>query len=143
MSVSIEKILIEHVKWIEGLSKASVGTGILREIYAPDVHYCDPFHDVVGVESIHKIYEKMFDQMDEVKITVTGRAVNGNMAFVSWRMSVRKKKKRGEMEGATRLRFDEKGLVIELVDFYDASIIFEEAVPILGCFMKWLRKRMG
>lgn len=125
--------------WIESLSKETVTLDALKKLYAPNVHYHDPFHDVDGIESIHKIYDKMFDQMDEIKIKVTGHAVNGSMAFISWKTLVTAGKKQGEFEGTTRLLFDENGLVKDSFDYCDASILFE-GVPILGCIIKWIRR---
>lgn len=138
----MEKIVVDHVAWIESLSKETVSMDALKKVYSSDVHYHDPFHDVVGIDSIHKIYNGMFEQFDEVEIKVTGQAVNGTMAFVSWKMSVKAKKKQGDIEGTTRLRFDENGLIRESLDFYDASIFFE-AIPVLGCLMRWIRKHAG
>jgi hypothetical protein len=40
------------------------------------------------------------------------------------------------------LVFDEKGLVKDTVDYYDASIVFE-TVSVLGSSLKWLRKRLA
>jgi len=89
----------------------------LQKIFAPDVYYHDPFHDVTGAESIHKIYIKVFEKMDETRIKVNGYAVNGFMAFVSLKISVSMKKKKGELEGTTCLVFDENGLVKESLGF--------------------------
>ena len=54
-------------------------------------------------------------------------------------MKVTYKKKLETIEGTTRLVFDEKGLLKDTVNYYDASIVFE-TVPIFGSLLKWLRK---
>lgn len=138
MSFDIDK----HITWIEHLYDEHFTVDDLKQVYSLDVHYRDPFDDVIGVDRMHAICEKAFTQMDQIIIKVTGHAVNGDVAFISWKMDAIYKKKLAMIEGTTRLVFDERGLVKDTVDFYDASIVFE-TIPVLGSFLKWLRKRLG
>jgi len=94
-----------------------------------------PIGDWCGSCRLHAICEKVFDQMDQISIQVTEHAVNGNVAFNSWKVNVTYKKKLETIEGT------KKGLVKATVDYDDASIVFE-TVPVLGSLLKWLRKRL-
>jgi hypothetical protein len=133
----------KHIAWVEHLYDEQQTVEDLKQIYSLDVHYRDPFQEVIGVDRrVHAICEKVFDQMDQISIQVTGHAVNGNVAFISWKMNVTYEKKLETIEGTTRLVFDEKGLVKDTVDYYDASIVFE-TVSVLGSSLKWLRKRLA
>lgn len=134
----------EHISWLENLCKENITNEELRKVYSPEVHYRDPFQDVVGIDRVHAVFDKAFGELDDFKIKVTGHAVNESMstAFISWRMSVTKKKKQMTLEGTTRLLFDDGGLVKESVDFTDASVLFE-AIPILGFVLRWIRNHAG
>jgi hypothetical protein len=140
MSFDIEKAVVERIAFFENFSRETVTLDALKKLYAPNVHYHRPFHDVDGIEEILSDYNRMFDQYDEITFKETAHAASGSTAFISWKTFVKAGKKQGEFDSVTRLLFDEKGLVKDAFVIYDTSI-FYEAVPILGPLMKWVRKK--
>lgn len=92
----------KHIAWVEHLYDEQQTVEDLKQIYSLDVHYRDPFQEVIGVDRrVHAICEKVFDQMDQISIQVTGHAVNDNVAFISWKMNVTYKEKLETIEGTT------------------------------------------
>lgn len=100
----------------------------LRDHYAPQARFRDPFNDVHGVESIERIFRHMFEQLDGPRFVVLDRAVD---APVAWRI-----------HGASRLLFDAAGRVVEHRDYWDAAEELYESVPVLGAVLRRIRARL-
>lgn len=139
MIMTMDKAFDKYAIWLENLTRQSVAMETLKEYYSSDARFRDPFNDCHGIEKVQLAFDKMFDQLDNIHLEVTERAMNGPTAFISWNMSFQVRGKQKELPGVSQLRFDEKGLVSEHLDFWDASPAFDD-IPIIGCVTKLVRK---
>ena len=117
----------------------------LHLCYAPQAHFKDPFNDVRGVDGIRQVFAHMFTTVDHPRFVVTERLVQGQRAFLVWEFhfSMRKWRKGVPqcIRGGTFLRLDpEDGLVLEHQDYWDAAQELYEKLPLLGSFMRALRR---
>lgn len=133
---------VDHlIQFFETLSKAS--TANLGQIYTEDVFFKDPFNEVRGIADVTRIFSHMFDQLDAPRFVVTTHVSQGDQAFLTWDFLFRMKRyARHEqcIRGATHLRFAPDGRVNLHRDYWDAAEELYEKLPVLGSFMRGLKK---
>lgn len=131
------------VRFFERLSPATLDR--LETIYAPDACFRDPFNEVRGVPAIRRIFEHMYRQVDEPAFHVSARFLNPDEAMLVWLFSFRFKGSRQiqQLEGTTRLRFDERGRVTLHRDYWDPAQGVYEKLPAIGAVARWLRARLS
>ena len=130
------------VALFEALVPADVAR--LREYYAPDAHFKDPFNDVRGLAAIERVFAHMFDSLDEPSFVVHEALAEGDQCFLTW--DFRFRFRRGDrtlqtVRGATHLRFDAQGRIALHRDYWDAAEELYEKLPLVGTLMRWLRRR--
>ncbi|KAB8058360.1 nuclear transport factor 2 family protein [Janthinobacterium sp. FT14W] len=136
-----EGALARLVAFYEELSLESLVQ--LNALYAPDARFKDPFNDVVGHAAILAIFEHMFVQVDAPRFVVLESLVQGEQAFLTWEFRFRMKRLvSGEqcIRGASHIRFDGQGRVVVHRDYWDAAEELYEKLPLLGPFMRLLRR---
>ena len=133
--------LARLVAFYEHLSLESLAQ--LGAVYAPDARFKDPFHEVVGHAAILAIFEHMFAQVDAPRFIVQDSVGQGAQAFLTWEFRFHMKRLvAGEqcIRGATHVRFDGQGRVVWHRDYWDAAEELYEKLPVLGAFMRLLRR---
>ena len=130
------------VQWYETLTPQT-----LREVetlYAPAARFKDPFNEVAGPQAVRGIFEHMFRTVREPRFVVHLAVVQGNDCFLTWDFLFRfqgRDTSLQQVRGATHLRFDEQGRVALHRDYWDAAEELYEKLPLLGGFMRWLKRR--
>ena len=129
------------VQFFESLTAESVQH--LDCVYATDVSFKDPFNDVRGLPAITHIFSNMFTQVDDARFVVTTQIVRGDTAFLTWDFLFRMKRFSTAQQcirGATHLRFATDGRVNFHRDYWDAAEELYEKLPILGGFMRLIKR---
>lgn len=131
------------VAFYETLSPQSLEQ--LAAVYEADAHFRDPFNAVQGLEAIRAIFQHMFDTLEQPRFAVTTCVVQGVNGFLVWefRFGMRSVR-RGEeqcIRGATHVMLSPAGRVAVHRDYWDAAEELYEKIPLLGGFMRWLRRR--
>ena len=140
-TASVEGPLARLVAFYEHLSLESLAQ--LGAVYAPEAQFKDPFNEVVGHVAIRAIFEHMFVQVDAPRFVVLESLGQGEQAFLTWEFRFRMKRLvSGEqcIRGATHVRFDAQGRVVLHRDYWDVAEELYEKLPLLGSFMRWLRR---
>lgn len=115
----------------------------LAQVYAPDARFKDPFNEVRGIGEIGRIFEHMFEQVNEPHFVVTARVLDGSQAFLTWEFLFRMKRFSKETQcilGATHIIFDADGKVAVHRDYWDAAEELYEKLPLVGSLMRWLKQ---
>jgi len=117
---------------------------LLANCYAKDAHFKDPFNDVSGRDNIRRIFAHMFTSLNEPRFKVTEQLIQGQKAFLEWEFRFSLQRWRTEqiqyIRGATLMRFNTQGLVMDHRDYWDTAEEFYEKLPVLGVLMRWLRR---
>lgn len=114
--------------------------------YTPDVRFRDPFNDIRGIESLRRLLEHMYRQLNEVSVTVDEVSGRPPVVYLRWRFSFRLHGERTEREpidGVSRVVFAPDGRVCEHVDYWDAAGQLYSQFPVVGGLMRWLRRRLA
>lgn len=117
----------------------------LREFYAPEAYFKDPFNEVRGLAAIEGIFAHMFTALDQPHFVVTGRVQQGGECFLTWDFRFRflrfERSRWQTVRGASHLRLDEQGLVTWHRDYWDAAEELYEKLPAVGGLMRWLKRQ--
>jgi hypothetical protein len=129
--------------FFETLSPQSVAQ--LHTVYDEQATFKDPFNEVQGLPEIERIFRHMYVALDQPHFVVTGQVVDGAQAFLTWEFRFRFKRfdttTLQAVRGASHVVFNEQGLVTLHRDYWDAAEELYEKLPVLGGFMRWLKKR--
>jgi ketosteroid isomerase-like protein len=129
----------------EGLTPEDVRR--LGEFYTTAAYFRDPFNEVRGLAAIQRIFDHMFENLDDVRFVFRDEVVDGGGAFVSWDMGfrVRRWKAGGRIEvhGASHLRFAPDGRVSYHRDYWDTGEELYARLPAIGPVIRYLRRRLA
>ncbi len=137
--------LIKLVEYFESVSEATVPQ--LRNFYAPDAYFKDPFNEVHTVDQIEHIFAHMFGPLSEPRFIVHSRIEQEDEAFLTWDFRFRIKKYKPDVEqvirGGSHLRFDAQDKVCYHRDYWDAAEELYEKLPFIGGIMRFMKRRMA
>ena len=128
----------------ESLERANLPQ--LGELYTPDARFKDPFNEVQGVAAIQRVFEHMFDSLDEPRFRIRDAIVQGPQCFLSWDFVFRMKRfSRAEqlIRGGSHLVLAGDGRIREHRDYWDAAEELYEKLPVVGALMRCLKRRAG
>lgn len=136
--------LQRYVEAFESLTETTLHTQ-LAPLFDPLVVFQDPFNRVAGKAETLNIFDHMFATLDQPQFKVTYQALDGNVGFINWRFhfSLQQEKPVTVIEGMSRVRFNEQGLVTEHIDFWDAGAEVYAKVPLLGWGIRQVAKRLS
>lgn len=130
------------VQRFEGISPDTLDA--VAELYALDARFKDPFNEVQGPEAIRRIFEHMFESLDEPRFVVHEAIVQGRQAFLAWDFHFRMKRfDRAPqiIRGSSHLVLAADGRITLHRDYWDAAEELYEKLPLVGSLMRWLKKR--
>ncbi|PUA18218.1 nuclear transport factor 2 family protein [Glaciimonas sp. PCH181] len=136
-----QQALLRLVAFFETLS--TVNLELIPLVYAQDAWFKDPFNEVTGLPAIKQLFAHMFVQVDGPRFVVTHHMRQDDSAFLTWDFYFRMKRFSAAeqcIRGATHCRFDSEGYVIYHRDYWDAAEELYEKLPVLGGFMRILKR---
>lgn len=131
----------ELAQWFATLTPISLQN--IDDIYAQTATFRDPFNQVVGIASIQRIYQHMFEQLGEPRFVITSKLVDSAEAFMTWQFLFTLYDKAYKIEGGTHFQLDEHGLIVLHRDYWDAAQELYEKIPVLGAVLRLLRKKLS
>ena len=137
--------LDDLIRYFETITEATVPQ--LRDFYAADAYFKDPFNEVHKVAQIEQIFDHMFGPLSEPRFIVHTRIEQGDEAFLTWDFRFRIKKYKPDVEqairGGSHLRFDVQNKVCYHRDYWDAAEELYEKLPLVGGLMRFMKCRMA
>ena len=114
----------------------------MRDLYAPNVYYRDGFKDLQGIDALEAYLISALPDMHVHSLDLQDMTVHDGNYYLLWttQFSLKSKKEIISLTGMAHLRFDKDGRVIFEQGFWDTGVIYER-VPIIGSFIRWLKKR--
>lgn len=144
--------LARYVDLMSDLSPARLAT--LADIVTDDIHFRDPFNDVTGRAHFARCLEDMLAQIADLRIEVThasqlealGGSRDATRHALYWRFGghlVKLGGRRWDVTGVAIVTLAADERVCEHLDYWDAAGGLYEQLPLLGGFMRWLRRRLA
>lgn len=137
------KILAEYISFYENISPRSVP--LVEKLVSLDIRFKDPFNDVRGVGNVKKIFYHMFDNVESPKFVVNDISFSdkNNNAYLKWLFTFRVNGKNKQIQGMSEVLFSHDGKISEHIDYWDAGENFYEDIPVLGGFIRWVKKKVS
>ena len=139
----IEPDLQRYIDFFEDLREDRLAR--LSDVLPDDVHFVDPFNDVIGLDKVRLIFKHMFRHLESPKFNVTHASSvpgSGRAGMLRWEFSAIPKRGRGRepmrITGMSEVHLAADGRIHEHIDHWDAGRQFYERIPLLG----WLLKRI-
>ena len=137
---------LDHlIRYFGTITEATVPQ--LRDFYAADAYFKDPFNEVHKVEQIEQIFAHMFGPLSDPRFIVHDRIEQGDEAFLTWDFRFRIKKYKPEVQqvirGGSHLRFDAQNKGCYHRDYWDAAEELYEKLPLIGGLMRFMKRRMA
>lgn len=124
-------------QWYATLSPSSLDN--IGQYYCANAHFKDPFNDVQGLAAIEKIFRHMFSSTEQPWFAFKDMVLQEQQAFLSWEFHFCLRGKQYTILGGSFLRFDERGLVEEHRDYWDAAEELWQKLPLIGGIVRCLR----
>lgn len=113
----------------------------IDEFYAEQAFFKDPFNEVNERNKIKRIFEHMFETTEKPVFIFDDCIIAGDQAFLSWRFVFGLRGKQYKVIGASHLRFASDGKICMHRDYWDPAEELWQKLPILGIFIRWLRRK--
>tara|TARA_B110000977_G_scaffold93736_1_gene124014 strand:+ start:498 stop:923 length:426 start_codon:yes stop_codon:yes gene_type:complete len=113
----------------------------LPEFFADQARFKDPFNDVTGIEQINKVFHHMFEILDTPKFIIDEAVLESDVAYIKWNFTGVSNAKQLKLVGLSRVVFNDRGLVSEHVDYWDASEQFYMKLPVIGSILRFIRNK--
>lgn len=129
-------------QFFETLTPASVQA--IGNVYTDNAYFKDPFNEARGLLAVRRVFEHMFEQLDDPRFRIERAVAEGNDAFLTWECHFRLKQPasgRLSIRGATHIQFAPDGRVSHHRDYWDAAEELYEKQPLLGTLMRWLKRQ--
>ncbi len=131
------------VRFFEQLDRHDLQS--LDQFYAPQAYFKDPFNEVRGPDEIRRLFEHMYQVLEQPRFVITERVVQLPQCVLMWEFRFRFRRFDRQHEqvvrGSSHLRFDAQGQVHYHRDYWDAAEELYEKIPGLGLLMRWLRRQ--
>jgi len=121
----------EYARFYETLSPESLDR--LSALTLENIHFKDPFNDVIGQAAMRAIFERMFKEVEAPAFSVNHIICEKNICYLRWRFTGTLKlfgKHALAIEGVSEIVLDEDGRVIEHIDHWDAMNQFLLRMPV-------------
>lgn len=115
----------------------------LRELYAADAWFKDPFNEVRGIEAVERIFHHMFVQVSEPRFEIESHIHEGDQAVLIWILHFRDGGRCLRIRGASHLSFDADGKVCRHRDYWDTAEELYGHYPLIGAVLRWLARRLA
>lgn len=117
---------------------------LLGEVYADDVQFTDPLHQVNGLSALGDYFARMYANVTSVRFDFERVLAGAGEAMLTWTMHLQHPRLSAKeplaLPGATHLRFGEK--VHYHRDYFDAGALLYERLPVLGGVVRAIRRRV-
>lgn len=124
-------------------SADSIRAGV-RDLYAEDAYFGDPFKSVSGIDAIEAYFLKMAEPVESCTFSIDGVNGNGGEYFFWWTMDLVSKAAKNKPVtalGMSHVRFNPDGKVVFQQDYWDSSSLLDR-LPVVGYFTRAVKRRL-
>ena len=137
--ISRQHALTSYIIFFEQMKREDLVR--LPEFFADQARFKDPFNDVTGIEQINKVFHHMFEVLDTPKFIIYEAVLESDVAYIKWNFTGASNAKQLKFVGLSRVVFNDRGLVSEHVDYWDASEQFYMKLPVIGSILRFIRNK--
>ena len=116
----------------------------VRDVYAEDAWFGDPFHIVEGIDEIEHYFVVMAEPVEQCTFTVDSMQRSGNDYFARWTMRLESSAAKGEIIetiGLSHIRYNDEGKIIFQQDYWDTSAMLDR-LPVVGFWTRLVKGKI-
>ena len=126
-----EEVARLYARYFENLEPGNVDD--IHPLISDDIHFVDPFNDIVGRDKVIRVVEKMFEDVKNPRFEILDLAWSNGLCLMRWDFSCHQRFLGSwKVRGITELAFDDQGRVCSHIDYWDAARHFFSRIPIIG-----------
>ncbi len=113
----------------------------IAELVSDDVVFSDPFNLTYGRNKFIRIFQHMFDVIENPKFEILDVSFSSRAGYIKWRLTGKVKKWKQiiiDITGISEVISDEAGQITAHYDHWDSSSQLLVAIPALGLPIAWL-----
>ena len=117
----------------------------VRELYAENAWFGDPFHIVEGIDDIEHYFLVMAEPVENCTFTVDSIQRSGKDYFARWTMRLESSAAKGELIetiGISHVRFNTDGKVVFQQDYWDTSAMLDR-LPVVGYWTRLVKTKIS
>lgn len=132
----------EYASFFETISKTTP-IDEYKIYFDENAKFKDPFHEVVGVENIYEIFQKMYKNLDDPKFKIDEIVEGKTSTYIRWYFSFRFKSENiaQRFYGVSRVVFKNKK-VISHEDYWDSAEHIYEKIPFISWVIKLVKNKI-
>lgn len=114
----------------------------VRELYAANAYFRDPFREVIGIEEIEPYFLSSTKAVHLCTFDISEVAVKNGNYYFRWVMNLtlkRNMEKTLQAVGMSHVRFGRDGKVTFQQDYWDINVLYEE-LPVIRYIVKRVKK---
>jgi steroid delta-isomerase len=114
----------------------------VRELYAENAYFRDPFREVIGIKQIEPYFLSSTETVHRCTFDISEVAVKNGNYYFRWVMNLtlkRNKEKTLQAVGMSHVRFGRDGKVTFQQDYWDINVLYEE-LPVIRHIVKRVKK---
>ncbi|WP_413693228.1 nuclear transport factor 2 family protein [Psychromonas sp. KJ10-2] len=115
---------------------------LLDEVYAEEVTFIDPIHEIHGLSNLHDYFEGLYKNLSSCTFSINDVIIDNQQAAIYWEMIYQHPKLNGgnfvSVQGTSKLiALDNK--IIYHRDYLDLGAMLYEQLPLIGKLIHWIK----
>jgi limonene-1,2-epoxide hydrolase len=113
--------------------------------YDDNILFKDSIQEIRGIKAFREMTQRLAERSNELYMKILRTAMEGNVIFVEWEMTINYKKTRNsKLYGASRITLNESGKIKEQRDYYDLwGDIFDNIPRFEKLYRKFMKDKFG
>jgi len=113
--------------------------------YHDDIRFRDSEQELHGKDDFVAMTQRLAQRSKDLKMSIVNAVMEGNVCFLEWEMTIKFKKNPSSiLYGASRIRLNEEGKIIEQRDYYDLWGDIFDNIPRFGkAYRRFMIKKFG
>jgi len=116
----------------------------IRNVYAEDAWFGDPFHTVQGIDDIEHYFVVMAEPVESCTFEIDSIQRSDKDYYIRWTMMLDSKAVKGEpieAIGMSHVRFNRNGKIVFQQDYWDTSTLYDR-LPVVGYWTRLVKNRL-
>ena len=113
----------------------------IADLLSDEIVFSDPFNLTRGRDKFIRIFQHMFDVMENPKFEILDLSFSSRAGYIKWRLTGKVKRWRRisiNITGISEVINDESGLITAHYDHWDSASQLLVFIPVLGLPTVWL-----
>jgi len=113
--------------------------------YHKDIRFRDSVQELYGKDDFVAMTERLAQRSKDLKMNIVNAVAQDNVYFLEWEMTIKFRKNPSSiLYGASRIRVNDEGKIIEQRDYYDLWGDIFDNIPRFGkAYRRFMIKKFG